>query len=290
MRLELGQQSIDLAPGQPAGVNVRVENTTSQPLEAVLGVAGLDAAGARPVAQLGVLAPGEVVTTTLQFALPVETAAGLRDIAIHVEGRPTRQARGAGTDAGLVRQSANLRLRVGSTALLSLRLARAEVHGRFRGKLRADLRNQGVEPVTLQLWGAGEGVTVRFDRPELTLPPGHSARVRGTVSKPGFTWRRDNRRAFVVTAQGASTPATTAGSYVQRGLLPRGLVILVAVIVVLALWLGGLVLVNHEVRQEATPHGSVALVGADGTPGSGAGGAGSGAGTGADGSGGAGGT
>ncbi|MEO5898868.1 MAG: carboxypeptidase-like regulatory domain-containing protein, partial [Ilumatobacteraceae bacterium] len=293
MRLDLAQQSIDLAPGQPAGVDVRVENTADEPFDVVIGVAGLDAAGgARPVARLGVIVPGGVVTTTLQFALPIETAAGLRDIAIHVEGRRPHQPRGVPADIGMVRQSANLRLRVGSTAQLSLRLARTEVHGRFRGRIRADLQNQGVEPVTLRLWGEGEGVTVSFDRPELTLAPGHGARVKGKVHKPGFTWRRENRRAFVVTAQGASTPATTAGSYLQRGVLPRSIVRLVAIVLILGLWIGGLIWVNHEVRKGASTHGRIALTGepgavipgspgsASGAGGTAAGGAGGTAGTG----------
>jgi hypothetical protein len=296
MKLELAQQAVDLAPGQRAGVEVRVENTGTEAVDTILGVAGLDAVGSRPVARLGVLAPGAVVTTTLQFALPMETAAGVRDIAIYLEARRVGQQRGPQTGSGLVRRTANLRLRVGSTALLSLRLARAEVHGRFRGKLRADLRNQSLEPITLQLSGAGEGVTVRFERPTLTLPPGHSARVRGTVRKQGVTWRRDNRRAFVVTAQGTSTPATTAGSYVQRGLLPRSVVMLVAVLVVLALWIGGLVWVNHDLRTGPSAHGKVALNGTGGSgtgpngTGTGANGAGTGAnGTGPGGSGGSGG-
>ncbi|MEO5725120.1 MAG: carboxypeptidase-like regulatory domain-containing protein, partial [Ilumatobacteraceae bacterium] len=279
MKLELAQTSIDLAPGQQATLNIRVENDGPDPLTVALGITGLDAAGMRPVADLGVLAPGAAAATTLHFALPVEAAAGVRSVAILAEGRRTNLRRDLPPNSGIVRQTANLTVRVGSVSHISLRLAQTEVRGRFRGRLRADLRNLGVEPVTLHLWGKGDDVAVRFERPVLTLPPGHSAQVRGIVRKPGTTLRREHRRPFVVTAQGASTPATTTGTFVQRGLLPRSLLVVVAVVAVLALWIGGLMVTNNKLRDQPAAGASTSTTTSTTAPGSGANGTGNGAAT-----------
>ena len=70
----------------------------------------------------------------------------------------------------------------------------------------------------------------------------------------------------------------------QKGLLPRGVVTVLAVLVVLALWVGGLVYLNHRLRAPATVHGAVATEAGNGqggatgtgTDGSGAGGTGDG--------------
>ncbi len=218
LHVELHTTELVLAPAQPASVGVRVRNTGGEPLVLTLRIAGLDTAGGAPGASLGTLAPGAALTTTVHFALPAETAAGDRLVAVQVLGSPPAGRPGQPIEP--VSATAHLRLRVGSTSRLALRLARAEVDGRRRGKLVADLHNQGTEQLDLRLWGEGADVTVAFERAELTLPAGHSTRVRGTVRTGGFTWRRAERRAFVVTAQGNTTPATTAGSYVQKGLLP----------------------------------------------------------------------
>ena len=254
MKLEVATQSLHLAPGEQVSVDVRVLNDGVETIDVVLGVAGLDAGGVRPVAELGLLPPGSTATTTLHFALPKGAVAGMREVAIHADDR-----RATAVAAEQSRQIARLAITVGSTEMLSLSMQRAEVRGMVRGKLRADLRNQGSVPLTLRLWGEGDDVAIHFDRDVIELPPGHSARVKGTVRIPGVKLRGDQRRAFVVTAQGASTPATTTGSYVKRGVLPASLLGFVAVLVVLALWITGLVYFQSRLRDTDSSSGVLSI-------------------------------
>jgi hypothetical protein len=256
MRLELETRAVDLAPGTQIAVGARVVNDGPDPIDVVLGIAGLDNDGVRPVAELGVIPPGSSAVTTLHFALPKGAVAGVREVAIHADDRRVDDRRGRpATRSGerapdRSRQTERLSIRVLSTERLSLALQRGEVRGRFRGKLRADLRNQGNEPLTVRLWGEGDDVDVRFARDTITLPPGHATRVKGRVRLPGVSLRGEQRRAFVVTAQGASTPTTTSASYVQRGVLPASLFTLIAIIVVLALWVTGLIYVQGRLRDD----------------------------------------
>ena len=70
-------------------------NTGSESLELVLRVAGLDAAGgAPPVARSAGWHPGATLTTALHFALPADTAAGDRSVAVRSTGPRHRRRAG----------------------------------------------------------------------------------------------------------------------------------------------------------------------------------------------------
>jgi len=227
--LKLQPGKLAVPPGQPATIGVRVVNTGLETLELTLRVAGLGSTANSPVAALGSLAPGAALTTAVQFTLPVDTAAGDRIVAIQVVGTWPGGVGPDGRAAEPVSRSGHVTVQVGSTSRVALRLARAEVEGRVRGKLVADLHNQGTETLDLHLWGEGKDVRITFEKSQISLAGGTSQRVLGTVKTGAVTWRRAERRAFVITAQGNTTPATTAGSYVQKGLLPGFLTTLLAV-------------------------------------------------------------
>ena len=86
LHVDLQTQSLDLAPGQPASVQVRVVNTGTVALDTRLRVAGLGIVGGLPSEPLGRLVPGGALTTVLHFTLPRESAAGERRIAVQIEG------------------------------------------------------------------------------------------------------------------------------------------------------------------------------------------------------------
>ena len=175
-----------LAPAQPTSVDVRVVNTGTEPLDVVLRVAGLDAAGCAPVGRARALAPGATLTTTVHFALP----AGDR------RGRPPRRRRRCpAARAARVPGDPPSRwhARRRTCACASARPSRCRAApGARRGRrpLPRQARRRPAQPGHRAGRACACGARARtsrsaFDRPQLTLPPGHSARVHGTVRTGG---------------------------------------------------------------------------------------------------------
>jgi hypothetical protein len=228
VKITLEQEQADIAPGGEVRVMVTVVNDGRKAVRPVLRVNGLDGAEAPPVG-MGSLPAGASASTEIAMRLPSDAAAGVRRVSVVSDDE-------SGFAAAV---TAHLQLTTGSAEQVSIGLSPREMRGRFRDRMRIQLHNHGNETVTLNLRGKGEHVSIRIKPNHVVLPPGHSVRARANAVVMRPATRRAQRRPFQIVAQGATAPITASGTFVQRPLSPRTLFKLVAILVVLGLWIGG---------------------------------------------------
>lgn len=231
MRVVVDRDHVDLAPGASVTLVVTIANTGRVAVTPELQLTGVDGAQVAGTQVQAVLAAGEARACEITFGLPSEAAAGTRRVAVVVRDRSGRAQPAA----------AHVRVVTGSAADVALRLSPRDVRGRLRGGFRVHLDNQGDREVTLDLRADGDGLGIRVRPDRVTLPPGASVRLRGRVRSRRPAVVRDRRTAFVVTAQGTTTPVAGVGSFHQRTVLDGVLLKAVAVLAVLGLWAGGAV-------------------------------------------------
>lgn len=252
MLLYVEHDVLDVAPGGTVTVVVHVRNDGRSPIAPELRVTGLGGVEVSGATSLPPLGPGSASRSELRLTLPVDAPAGHRRVALVADDRTGRASSAV----------AHVELRTGSAAGVSLRLSPRDPRGTLTGRFKVALHNQGDGTVQLDLHGEGEGVAVKVARRQVTLPPGASVRVKARARARRLVIARGRRMPFVVTAQGTTTPVRDAGTLQQASLFDGGILKILSVLVVMAVWAGVAVAavgrLTSDPATEAAPTTTVA--------------------------------
>jgi len=180
-----------------------------------------------------------------------------------------------------------------SEVLLTVEPADSRI--RLRRRLAVVVSNTGVEPVDLSVeTRTSRGLGLDLSASRLTVPGRQTIRLTATARnmRPQVLGHLD-RRTFSVVAQGRQAPATFHGTVTARPLVGSGMLRVVALLMVVVLWGGGLLVAlpwftdRADQQTVAQPAPTAAAdagdgtgpggAGTDGTPGDGSGPDGSGA-------------
>ncbi len=228
------------AAGSPLPVEVTLTNNASAPRVLAVGALGVDAAWLPAPVRTAVLEPAESVVVTLVVSPTQGTVPAQYPFAFTVQALDPATGRPSGAAAVMVdttlivnpRNQLKLELRPRSTSTVSSR------------KVKLALRNMGNEParVTLDV-KTSPRVRVRFRKKLVEVLPGATELVSGRAT---VTHRRlfggTEHHTYTVSASGTESLRHVEGSVTQHPLVGTMLMKAVALLAVLAIWIGAAVI------------------------------------------------
>ncbi|MFE2410236.1 hypothetical protein ACFXDE_18050 [Kitasatospora sp. NPDC059408] len=225
----LDPSAVQVLPGEEAQASLEVRNG-GELVEAyrfeVLGPAGAWTA-VEPESLS--LYPGTAGRVVLRFRPPRESTTPAGPVPFGVRVVPQERPEQATVPEGVV----EVLPFAGLTAELTPRMSQ----GRGRGRHQVAVDNRGNLPVSVTLAGSDRGGLLRFALPAAatTVEPGRAVFVRADVRPARRLWRGTAvPHAFqIVVTPGEGEPIALDGTYLQRPVLPKGL--LKAAIAVVAL-------------------------------------------------------
>jgi hypothetical protein len=232
VRIGILTERVEVAPGEVAAAQVVLHNDGTGDASVRIRVVGLDGVAAGPAApDVVVSVPGGSETTCLvPVAVPVGLGVGEHAAGIEVSSdRPGDRPSLAGFTVS-----------VGSVERVELTAIPATVRGLRRARVRVDVGNYEPVPVEIDLHGESPDARVRFRRPHVRVLPGQHALVGGRVKGPRRWAGEATQHTLVITGQGRASATSTTAVFVQRPLFARKLRGGLAVVLVLALWLGAI--------------------------------------------------
>ncbi|WP_051551953.1 carboxypeptidase-like regulatory domain-containing protein [Nocardioides sp. URHA0020] len=254
------------AAGSPLPVEVTLTNNAASPRVLVVGALGVDAAWLPAPVRTGVLEPGQSIIVTLIVSPSLGTVPGHYPFAFTVQALDPLTGRPAGSavvmvDSAIVvnpRNQLTLELRPRSISTVSSR------------KVMLSLRNTGAEParVTLEVQTSPR-VRVRFRKKVVEVLPGATEQVRGRAT---VTHRRlfggDSNHTYTVSASGTESLRHVEGSVTQHPLVGTMLMKAVALLSVLAIWIGAAVIfipqLAHRIGDRSSETSTSSAGGGDG--------------------------
>src|SRR6478752_1292272 len=228
------------AAGAPLPVEVTLTNNASGPRVLVVGALGVDAAWLPAPVRTVALDPGQSVHITLVLTPTKGTVPASYPFAFTVQALDPATGRPAGAAAVMVDST----LVVNPRNQLTLELRPRSVSTVSSRKLRLALRNTGNEParVTLDV-KTSPRVRVRFRTKSIEVLPGATELVRGRAT---VTHRRlfggTEHHTYTVSASGTESLRHVEGSVTQHPLVGTMLMKAVALLSVLAIWIGAAVI------------------------------------------------
>jgi hypothetical protein len=248
VRADVSPRSALVPAGEAVTLIVTVVNTGDIISAHTVRVLGIDPAWVSGDGQELSLFPGESGTATLSLRFPPGVPAGIRKLTIQViERTPPEDI-----------QVLEVDLEVPSRLDARIALDPVSVTGGRDAVTGVRLTNRSNAPVELVLHGADPEERLRVElRPTVVrLDPGDQTVATAFLSARRPIVGNPKVRAFTITADGASTPVTTTGTFTQRPLLSRGALgligLLAAILVfaaVLAAVLGGVVDTSRDDRD-----------------------------------------
>lgn len=272
-----------VTPGRPVDIPVHLSNLSERPLSFVLRLIGIDDSWTAGPRSSGTVAPGATATGSLTVTFPLgfppcEHLAGVQVQPLDpTDNRPVAAPQVA--DVSLV-------VGDGSVVEASLEPENVDGHGRFVVRLH----NRGVDPTTVALDPevSEDGMRLVVAPGQVALGPGGRAEASGRVrhARPMFGTTR--RLPFTVTVRSRATPVRLSGTLTQPPVFSGGVMKIVAVFGVMAMWVAllvfGLNQISNKVHSKpksntaqaagATAPGGGANGGANGQNGGGSGGSG----------------
>ncbi|HEV7864032.1 MAG TPA: carboxypeptidase-like regulatory domain-containing protein, partial [Acidimicrobiia bacterium] len=206
-------------------------------------------------AELG-LFPDTEGTAAVSFTLPRDFPAGLHTATVEVAGTVSHEDdRGpvAGALTGTATAPITLLVEPVYDAALTLEPQSVTAGGRARYTVVAE--NRGNVPLTMALAATDgeQALRFRFAANEITVPPGR--RVRAAMHAKGKRPFLGTPKPRILTVRGTANqalPTETLGTFIQKPLVPRALLTMMAILIALGLW--GAVLfrgVNRAATQVA---------------------------------------
>ncbi len=228
MRLEVTPAELDATVGEPIVLQVEVYNSRSvidgyRPT--LLGLPGQPFTSEPPELSLFPETSGVMLVT---FTLPPNFPAGPRVIGVKVASvvDPNESA------------AREVRLSVAPVSLATLTVEPLAVTAGKRAEFTLALANQGNVPLETPLRASDSlgKLGFRFTPPVLALDPGEKgvSRVRAGGRRPFFGSPIPHQLTF--TADGLPQPLQAASTFMQKPLVPRGVLTLVSILVALAMW------------------------------------------------------
>jgi hypothetical protein len=113
------------------------------------------------------------------------------------------------------------------------------VKGRFRGRPRLAVDNLGNVKLTASVGGSDNGDQLGYDihPANVQIPPGRAAFVKATLKPRQTIWAgaKQSRPYTLTVHRSGAEPLPVQGTYVQPGLLPRWIGVLLSMLIALAL-------------------------------------------------------
>jgi hypothetical protein len=228
------------AAGAALPVEVTLTNNAAAPRVLTVGALGVDAAWLPAPLRTAALDPGQSVVVTLVLTPTQGTVPASYPFAFTVQALDPATGRPAGAAAVMVDST----LVVNPRNQLTLELRPRSVSTVSSRKVRLALRNSGHEParVTLDV-KTSPRVRVRFRKKAIEVLPGATEVVRGRAT---VTHRRlfggTEHHTYTVSASGTESLRHVEGSVTQHPLVGTMLMKAVALLSVLAIWIGAAVI------------------------------------------------
>ena len=267
MRIRIDPEQLTVAPGVPATFAVTVFNTSAIIQAFRIRLAGLvvpvDVIAAP--AQLG-LFPDSEGTAAVTFTLPRDFPAGLHTATVEVTGTVSNDDDGHPTGPVTGQASAPISLLVEPVYDAALTLEPQSVTAGGRARYTVVAENRGNVPVTVALTATDgeQALRFRFAANEITVPPG--VRVRAAMHAKGKRPFLGTPKPRIVTVRGTANqtlPSEALGTFIQKPLIPRALITLMAILLALGLW--GAVLFRGVNKAATKVAAQVGPAGAGGT-------------------------
>lgn len=228
----LGDTEVQVEPGQTASVDLRVSNAGTIVEQFSFEVVGEAAAWSEVVPPSLSLFPGTEQTATLRFSPPRlwSTPSGPMPFAVKVT--PSTQP-----DESLVEEGT---VSVGRFDDLAAELVPRMASARITGRQQLAVDHRGNVPMlaTLTATDPSHAVAVRFKPSTMQLVPGRASFVRVVVKPHQRFWRGTPKprpyKVQVVPSEGP--PVSADGTLTQKPLLPRGLLPILLLAALAALW------------------------------------------------------
>lgn len=279
----LGAPSVLVEPGAhttagtAATLRVHVRNLADDLRDVTVTVLGLDDGWAPEPVLLAAVEADATVSTDVVLAPVTGAMAGDYPFVVVVQAtRPAPDRRlGSSTTTSVVESV--LTVDAPSEVLLTVEPADSRI--RLRRRLAVVVSNTGVEPVDLSVeTRTSRGLGLDLSARRLTVPGRQTVRLTATARnvRPQVLGHLD-RRTFSVVAQGRQAPATFHGTVTARPLVGSGMLRVVALLMVVVLWGGGLLVAlpwftdRADQQTEAQPAPTAAVDAGDGTGPDGAG-------------------
>ncbi|WP_235547903.1 MULTISPECIES: carboxypeptidase-like regulatory domain-containing protein [unclassified Nocardioides] len=253
------------AAGSPLPVEVTLTNNATSPRVLAVGALGVDSAWLPAPIRTAVLEPGQSVMVTLEMSPAQGTVPAHYPFAFTVQALDP--ATGRSTGGGAVMVDSTLVVNPRNQLTLELRPRSLSTVNSRRMKLA--LRNSGNEPARVTLGvQTSPRLRVRFRKKVVEVLPGATELVRGraTVSRRRL-FGGSEHHTFTVSASGTESLRHVDGSVTQHPLVGTVLMKTVALLSVLAIWIGAAVIFIPNLADRIGSGSSTTTTTADGAPG-----------------------
>lgn len=277
----LVDDGVHSSPGHPATLRVHVRNLAGVPRDLSITMIGLDDGWApEPVVLRDV--PADMTVSAEAALVPAAGAVPgdypfvvvVQALAVGEAGDPAAGQQSAGQQsAGQQTTVVETCVTVDAPSQVLLTVEPADSRMRLRRTVAVVLSNTGGEPVDVSLSTTTEkGLRLQLSEREVVVPARTTVRLTGQARnlRPQLMGHL-SRRSFSVMAAGRQAPARFSGTITARPLLSAGFLRVMSLVLVMAMWAGGLVvalpwLTDRMTTQETTAEAT----GAPADPGSGA--------------------
>ncbi|HET8718655.1 MAG TPA: carboxypeptidase regulatory-like domain-containing protein, partial [Nocardioidaceae bacterium] len=208
-------------------------NRAGQPLAMAITVMGLDAGWVPAPVRTATLAPGDFQDVELALRPAHGSVAARYPFTVAVQGIvPDTQAVVTGTALS------DTSLLVSTGGRLSVRLTPTASSAVASKRVAVFVTNTGDEPTDVEVTStSSKQAPLRLRKPQLTVGPGETRRVRGriTVANPRIFGMR-TRHAFTITARSAGAPVGAEGAFTQRPFFGPFGTKAIAVVALISMW------------------------------------------------------
>src|SRR4051794_2472020 len=208
-------------------------------MRVLVRVVGVEDEGVGPPVMVGPLDPGQ--ETTVEFSVRIPAGFPPCDHLAGVQAEPIDPTTGAPLGRPVF---VEVVLEIGDGSQVRATLEPADINGGGRGKFRVSLRNRSAHPLNVKLEAESPGNTlaVRFEEDEVVLPPGEFVKGRAKVKGSRPLLGAHRRLPFVVPTPSRGPPRHPDRSFTHPPTLKSGMMKVMAIVALVAMWGGLLVL------------------------------------------------
>lgn len=232
IRLEV-PDLVDAVPGGPFEFEVRLTHLASHDTSVLVRVVGA-LVGLEP-ARIVDLPAGVAVTTAVRMALPDGMSPGRHLVVVEVVERTV----------GQVVEASEVAVAIARTRGVTITMTPAMVSKRRGGKFTALIRNHDDVEQRLKLKPLADrpGMALVLGSDNIVLAPGESVTVSGRLKMKGFWLGKLRERWFTLLGDTSGASVYGRGLVMQKPIIGRSVTTLVGLVAVLAVWLGGTLVV-----------------------------------------------
>lgn len=250
MRTELRTPHVTVTPGRPVTIELEIANTTDIIDGITAVVEGLNPSWVRMPTPVLTLFPDQTGTFPLHVAMPRDTVAGEYLVTVRMVSTvdPSRST------------THDLWLTVEPVEAASMRMRPSVVIGGSRGEFDVIISNDGNVEALFGVSAIDESriAECTAEPMSVSVPPGHQGVVRMRVTGPRPWFGQSVNRSLIVTATSPGVELEGTATFQQRPRIARGILTLLILGGIVALWATIFLLVVDALRSEQAPAKAVA--------------------------------